>query len=215
MLILVVISTVSDVRGNDWRRIFVPKQNVVPSHVDIFEKTPITVYCGSSTPADWTYYLVHNNYEPIAERHKKGYNKVTLVDILLNDTGFYQCHGSFKRHYFEDTLFVHVVQNNWFDFDNLVVPSWLEVPENSDVKLSCGSLRPVDWFSNQFANLNKIYQGNTLILHNLKREHSGLYYCRGINYMKRVFLAKATIIVDGYVDWEAGINYLPRTITIM
>ncbi len=196
-----VITSLTSVLCSNWRKIELLLLHISPPNgAIVFQGSTVNVYCGSTSPVNWTF---HHNYElanydiglPISNRHIKGDKNITLVYLKIEDTGDYYCHGLADNHYFISQIYIEVVS---VAIIGEVIPNWVEVKEGSSVTLTCGSVKPVEWFSVNIEPQNKTIQGNTITLHNLKKEHSGRYLCRGIDG-EIVFHISSVILVDSYV----------------
>ncbi len=88
----------------DWRLILVPAYNVYPDIVEVLEGMKVKFYCGSSSPAIWS-------YTPL----------------------------------------------NWSTTWNAGarLPNWMVTSEGDLVTLTCGSIKPVEWFNAHFYSQNK------------------------------------------------------------
>lgn len=205
--------------GKNWQQIIVRPKSIEPSKtVTLFPGASLTLYCGTTSLANWTFFPLTDLFEsPISSRHLKGYNNITLKDLKVEDTGSYYCHGTFGTEQFTKYTFVNVLIYHPDGAQTYVVPNWIEVPINGSVALYCGSLTPVEWISASFLSVPKSLVGNRLELYNLQKEHSGLYICRGtfkipqfligLNYVINpinLFHSKAVIIVGGEILYSAN-----------
>ncbi len=194
----------SYVYGRNWRRMELLLGQVHPMDVLVLPGANVTVYCGSSFPVYWGFLYKNNSGInvpfPINDKqHLIGDRNITLTNLQLNDSGYYTCEGRIGRELFRRSSFIEVMDETAFG----VVPTWAEVKEGSSITLRCGSTKPVEWISVHFINQTKSINNNTITLHNLQKEHSGRYYCRGTetdsDLKKKVFHNYAVIQVDSYV----------------
>lgn len=196
--------------GNSWHIIEVGSAQVRPSHVEIREGTPVRAYCGSMSEITWTYNskcveIPQCPSVALDKRHLLGLKKVTFIDLKVNDTGYYTCHGDDYGVPFTAFIFIEVQRQAKY---GQILPTWIEVPVGGSVTMTCGSLKPVKWISVHIEDQNKTVDGNTLIIHNLLRKHSGRYLCRGVTDLKKVFHVYALVIVNGVVEFEPYIYSL-------
>ncbi len=124
----------------------------------------------------------------------------TLTNLQLNDSGYYVCEGRIGREFFKTLSLIKVMDETAIG----VVPNFADVKEGSSVTLRCGgSTKLVEWNSVHYINQTKSTNTNTITFHNLQKEHSGRYFCRGITIFgsdlkKTVFHNYALILVDSY-----------------
>ncbi len=177
---------------------------VLPLAFCALEGNSVKAYCGSLSPVKWTY---GPNYLPLPSRHTVANNSIILNNVRLSDAGTYYCNGTYENRNQEIKTFVNYFYIEVFEMaeEGLIFPNYLEVSEGSNATLTCGSLKQAEWFSKDIQRQKKTIIGNTLILHHLRKEQSGLYFCRGVekpilDEPMRIFHNDATIIVDGYVD---------------
>ncbi len=187
------------VGGENWhvRELFL--RSVDPKYVTVPEKSAVNIYCGSSSPVNWTY--TQSGLHPaisevsitVHSRHLIGYKTIILIHLLQKDSGDYCCLGKDRNVYFRVCSLVSVVKSVPL---GSVIPSLAEVLEGGSVTLQCGSEYPVEWFSLQYQNQNKTVQNNFLTLYNLRKEHSGPYLCRGtkLTITQIPFISQARLI---------------------
>ncbi len=187
----------------NWRKMKVYHTQVFPMSFTALEGNIVKAYCGSMSPVKWTY---GPNHLPLPS-HTVFNNSIILNNVRLSDTGKYFCNGTYQNEVQEIKTFVNYFIIKVFETaeEGLILPNFLEVSEGSNATLTCGSLKQAEWFSKNIQSQKKTIIGNTLILHHLRKEQSGLYVCRGVEKHNldehmRVFHNDATIIVDGYVD---------------
>ena len=197
----------------NWREITLFLEDVVPPRIDVFENASVIFYCGSLSAVSWSLkpiltdnLMPSSRRYPVSTRHLKGIKTITLVNLLSNDSGMYYCKGTGKNKTFVRMFYVKVWGNVRY---GKVIPNWVEVTEGNSVTLTCGSVKPVLWTSVHFDVQNKSFQGNSLTLYNLEKDHSGRYMCRGVVQHKlkkydwsstnNIFHSWAIIIVDGFV----------------
>lgn len=193
--------------GRNWRRIYVRLQTVCPERVKMTEGTSVTAYCGSLTQVNWSFSTIDIyrgetetsplDLSPISERHVKGYYNLTLVNLSEADTGYFYCHGSYRDIPFVRPIHVEVMK---LPKIGKILPSWIETTAGSSVTLFCGSIKPTLWFSSYLHSQNKTVKHNSLTIHNIGKEHSGPYVCRGVDWRKNIFHAHTRVIVDGYTE---------------
>ncbi len=202
--------------GKDWQYIDVRLKSLQPNGiVYLSEGSLLTIYCGSVSPVTWSFLSFTENYwGPIVNRHLKKYRSIQLNNLKLNDSGHYNCHGMNGSARFVVNVQVQVLFNRSYGLSGLVIPSWVEVPENGSVTLQCDSEGPVEWKTSHFHQVRRKIEGKTLTLYNLQTKHSGRYMCRGrMRYpfkvrnpkRNRVFHSSAVVIVDGTVRYT-GLN---------
>ncbi len=184
-----------------------------PNGATVFEGATINVYCGSSSPVNWTF---HHNYDirprniglPVSNRHIKGDKNITLVHLEVNDSGDYYCHGMANNEHFSIQIYIEVTR---IVIVGIVIPNWVEAEEGSSATLHCGSVKRVMWNGVHLSSQNKTIRGNIITLYNLKKEHSGRYFCRGFD-MEGIFQESAYVLVDAYVARIPEKNETYRTI---
>ncbi len=195
------------VHSKDWNDRKLYLKSIEPQYVNILENYPVRVYCGSSSPVNWTYSSLHavptlgQLDVAVHSRHQIGHKAITLIDLLENDTGYYNCHGK----YFNTNVIMHIFVSVMKRLvTGLVAPSLTEASSGSSVTLHCGSAGSVEWFSVHYQNQTKTQRGNSLTLHHLRKEHSGLYVCRGhwerTTIGSKTFHSTAIILVDSVIQ---------------
>ncbi len=187
--------------GKDWHNIQVRLGSVVPDYVMVQEGASVIARCGSVTQVWWTYTNhVHRRPKlPVPSRHRRGYKTIILKNLLKEHSGFYYCHGLNENRSFQIHLRVMVSDKV---LTGKVLPNWVEVSLGSSVSLTCGSTKPVEWLSVNYYHQNKTTTPNILTLHDLQKNHSGRYLCRGYDrYWGETFHSSATIIVEAYVEY--------------
>lgn len=187
--------------GRNWRRIYVPMKYVYPKQVELIEGTSMTAYCGSDIQVKWTFSATNTFNQPLQEiqvheKHVKGYNNITLVNMLEADQGYFFCHGSFGTKPFVSSIKVEVMKIPKLGG---VLPSWIETTAGSMVTLHCGSVGPVKWYSEHLNSQTTSLVQNSIVIHDIKKEHSGPYLCKG-SHKDKSFDAYSWIIVDGYTE---------------
>ncbi len=197
------------VHSKDWndRKVYL-KCIEPPERVSVLERNPVRVYCGSTSPVNWT----HNSSPlaftsegpidaPVHSRHEIGHKEITLIGLLENDTGYYICQGKYYNTLFKK--FIHVLVMKHPEI-GLVAPSLMEASRGGSVTLHCGSAGSVEWFSVHYQNQTKFLRGNSLTLYHLRKEHTGVYVCRGrperTTTRRTIFHAKAIIFVDNVIQ---------------
>ncbi len=206
---LLIIYTDTLVYGTYWENIVVFPTFVKPERVKVLKGSSITVYCGSSSPVNWSFVPVQNIFSQsghltsLPKRHRQRNKSLTLFDLSLKDTGMYYCYGVHSNKKFVSPLYVSV---NVSPNDGTVYPDWVEAPINGSVTLTCGSSAPVTWYSVHWRKLQKRVVNNSVTLFNLQKEHSGRYMCRGVKKLNsqdsrvaNVFHSYAIIMVDSFV----------------
>ncbi len=188
ILILYFVSLSSS--NENWRQIKVLYGTIVPSSLVVFEGQSASLHCAGDKPVTW-YFPGEINFEyPNVERF-------TVILHNLTDTGIYTCSGEFATgQQFCEVTFVQVEKNPPI---GMIVPSRVEVAEGSTIKLTCGSIKPVKWFS--LNNTPNMYlEGNSLIIESINRNYSGPYLCRGFKANGTIFHQTVKVIVDGYLE---------------
>ncbi len=222
-LILFFYCKVVAVSGKNWQQIEVQPKSMLPRTVTLFQSSSVTLYCGTTSLASWSFFSLRDYLQtPIPSRHVKYYNKITLKDLTVEDSGSYYCTGTFRNKTFIDNTYLVVLLCEPNSVPPYIVPSWVEVPLNGSLTLLCGSVTPVEWFSSSFQSVQKSLERNKLKLYNLQKEHSGEYICRGThktpphvsdNKQLSLFHTTAVVIVDGkvnYVTYFTKLNLAAR-----
>ncbi len=153
-----------------------------------------TFHCGSSTPVIWRF---PNNFIPM-EHHDQQTHTITLKDLQTSDEGLCYCFGHFADgEIFYDYSYVKVVPEL---LPGHVLPSRVEVPEGSSIKIICESTVPVKWIGlNLF--IQKVHGGDsTLILEQVTRNDSGPYLCIGQDEDRELFHTTSEVIVGGQLE---------------
>ncbi len=172
-----------------------------------------TLFCGSFSPPEWIY--CQSEVDIIYRCSRIGLspgpyvlerNKLIFMDFESEQEGWYYCRGTYPdKRPFRAATYVSQYTNARL---GEIVPSFIGVPKDSTITLTCGSEGLAEWFGSNLHNMRSMTVGNSLTLNNLKKEHSGLYFCQGT--MKNlVFNAIATIIVDGYTNVSLNIDHVP------
>lgn len=119
------------------------------------------------------------------------------MNTFMNDSGLYNCFGKYDYvlffHFSSVKVYTEVLRGQ-------VLPNWMVTSEGDSVILSCGSIKPVEWFSAHSYRQNETLESNTVTIHNIKRENSGPYVCRGVNVLRNIFHDTALIVV--YSDFD-------------
>ncbi len=196
------------VHSKDWNDRKVYLKHIEPQSVNVLERNPVRVYCGSTSPVNWT----HNSSPlaftseglidaPVHSRHEIGHKEITLIGLLENDTGCYNCQGKYYNTLFKKHIYISVMKHPVIGF---VAPSLMEATRGGSVTLHCGSVESVEWFSVHYQNQTKSLRGNSLTLYHLRKEHTGVYVCRGrlerTTTRRTIFHAKAIIFVDNVIQ---------------
>ncbi len=200
--LMLFLCCTSLVRSKDWNNRKLYLKSIKPHYVHILERNPVRVYCGSSSPVNWTYCpLLAFTFDAVHSRHEIGHKAITLIDLLENDTGYYNCHGKYHNTDFIINMFVLVMKRL---FVGLVAPSLTEALSGGSVTLHCGSAGSVEWFSVHYQNQTKTLWDNSLTLNHLRKEHSGYYVCRGrwnrTTQGGKTFHSTAIILVDSVIQ---------------
>ncbi len=190
LLCLYLDLTPGDCRN--WRTIVVKPTWVVPFRVHVLEGTPVKAYCGSFSPPQWIF-----GNSRVNKKHETHNNSITFHNLENNDSGIYYCHGTLHENMTFRNYFVMFVRTS-VGFGE-VLPDYLEISQNDSVTVYCGSTNPVEWFGVHFKDISKVEKANKLVLKNLRREHSGRYFCRGVNLAGKIFHSQVIIIVDANV----------------
>ncbi len=188
ILILYFVSLSSS--NENWRQIKVLYGTIVPSFIVVFEGQSASLHCAGDKPVIW-HFPREVNFE------YSNVERFTVILHNLTDSGVYTCCGEFATgQQFCEITFVQVEKNPPF---GMIVPSRVEVAEGSTIKLTCGSIKPVKWFS--LNNTPNMYlDGNSLIIDSINRNHSGPYLCRGFKANGTIFHQTVKVIVDGYLE---------------
>ena len=182
---------------------------ILPDFAIIFENNNLTLYCGSSSPVNWSFVQISGSdlESPVPGGHPVGYKNITLVNLQEEDSGYYYCRGYIDYLPFTERSFVIVVRTSSSGF---VVPNWVEVREGTSVSLTCGSLKIAEWYSVNFYKQNTSIVGNTLTLHSLQKEHSGRYFCRGVRSTARTMGKKSMFHDFALILVESDIIRFPK-----
>ncbi len=189
----------------DWRHILAPVYHVYPEYVDVLEGMKVKLYCGSSSPVNWSFTPLYWSLawkltlplHTLAGRFLVSDRIVTIMNILKNNSGHYNCEGKYDRVPFFHSSPVKVYTEVLY---GQVLPNWMVTYEGDSVRLSCGSIKPVEWFSTHFYSQNTTLESNTVTIHDIRKEHSGPYVCRGVSVLRNIFHDTALIIVNSYFD---------------
>ncbi len=196
--LIIYIYYISFVSGRNWER-KLHLRSVLPRAVIVLEGTPVTAYCGSSSPVNWTFFSFNTNirgrHTSLHHKHLVGYKNITLVDLVERDSGLYYCHGTYLNSSFQKFIKVNVKSRMP---RNQIVPSLIEVSIGSAVTLKCGSEKRVEWFGAHIQKQNRSIGRNSLTLYNMQKQHSGLYICRG--YTNFIFHSSSTVFVGSLVE---------------
>ncbi len=196
--------TISVFGQRDWRLILVPAYHVYPDLVEVLEGMKVTLYCGSSIPVIWTFTPQNSNAGvrlklPLYTLGRSVVSDqiVTVMNTPKNESGYYNCEGRYDNlyffHYSSVKVFTEVLYGQ-------VLPNWMVTSEGDSVTITCGSIKPVEWFSAHSYRQNETLESNTVTIHNIKRENSGPYVCRGVNVLRNIFHDTALIVV--YSDFD-------------
>ncbi len=202
MYFAIFVLLVDNMRGvlstKDWGNIKLFHTQVVPWRVRILENTPVKVYCGSLSPVTWTYLQEHLPLP--TEYHIEGNYSIKLMNLREYHSGTFYCHGTYinndlKETTFKNYIMIHVKKH--VDYGE-VLPSQLIVSEGSNITITCSSIKPVEWIS--LHSKYKAKQDSSLYLHQITKEQSGPYLCRGVNHLKHIFQARSVIIVNPHIQ---------------
>ena len=203
----------------DWREILVYDSEVVPNIIRIFEGTPVIAYCGSSSPVKWTYtrrgssekvYLTEDKFNRgISFTYKLQNTSIVLTNLTASNTGALVCRGSYNEASqavrFSSKIKVCVEKFSRTEPYYGVTPNFIQVSEGDTLTLTCKGDKPVEFFSVSLAYQEKSVLNDSIILKNLKKEHSGLYYCRAIisgedsdGHFSQIIHTVGRVVVDGY-----------------
>lgn len=208
----------------DWSEVVVHVGEVIPSRVDIIERTPVKLYCGSVSPVVWNYknygsitYIILNyrtNITKLSFQFQILNNTIILNNLRNGDSGLIHCDGTYRTSIGKVRPFLNYAPVNVLDFapSTCLIPNVVEVSVGDDVNLTCGTDKGVEWFGLNLDGQEKTKHDNTLVLRNLRKEHSGPYICRGV-YNGRIFHSgAAVVIVEGYVHY---VHYLRKSIDVV
>lgn len=192
--------TLSSIYCQNWQKIDLPFGHISPPFAVLALKgTTLKIYCGSSSPVNWTYlnYEMHSIERdvPVSSKHKKGYKSISLFNLQETDTGDYYCHGMINKVSFSLHVYVAVLDRK---VTGQIIPSWIELRGGESITLTCGSDKPVEWYGVDINTQNKSVQANNITLYNLSGQHSGRYFCRGYDG-ESLFHATAMVLVDSFV----------------
>ncbi len=192
MFILLYLSIFTIISGKNWHKIMVTPRSVQPPVAHMQEGDSLTAYCGSQTPVNWS----TSDFKILdSPHHKTGQVNITFKKLRLNDSTLYKCFGSYGNCPFIAFFSIYVYHEI---IEQKVVPSWVEVPSGSFAALTCGSVKPVEWFYKHINEIQRIVGRNYVMLFHLERKHSGPYVCRGVTKYLTIFHASARVIVSGY-----------------
>ncbi len=201
---IILCTTVARIFCQNWRKIVVEQAQVIPKIVTTLIGNSVRTHCGSLSPVEWT---VGEHFLPLPNQHTANNNSLTLNNVGQSESGLYFCKGTYKNFLQQIKKFKNYFFLGVFEVAEIgsVCPNFLEVSEGSNATLTCGSLKQTEWFSKDIYSQLKTIIGNTLILHNLTKELSGQYICRGMEKESPdepmiIFHDKAVVIVDGYVE---------------
>lgn len=187
-----------------WNTILVPTSTVLPRRVVVLEKTPVTAYCKNNSTATWTK-LVRGNYIPVHRRHHKQKYKIVFVKLLKKDSGVYFCRKQNDRFsnrptptLFKRSIIITVKKKPGY---GQALPTRVEIKEGDSITLSCGSFTPVLWVGVHLPSMDCTRRGNSLLITNMRKEHSGRFLCRGIREEKTVFHDFSIVLVDVKEVW--------------
>ncbi len=145
---LLIITYIKSGLSVDSNAIIVWPFSVVPSSVEVLERTPVTAYCGSNLTSYWSKVVHNNRHIHIDKRHLQLKDKITFVNMLREDSGVYFCHGygfQFSEGYrillpFIRSIIIRIQEEVKY---GQVLPSRIEINETDSITLSCGSFTPV------------------------------------------------------------------------
>ncbi len=89
--LLVIINSII-VYCLNWEILFLDQ--IQPNYAMIFEDTNLTVYCWSMSPVNWSFAQIGRSLpsSPVSSGHLIGYKNITLVNLQVEDSGYYNCH---------------------------------------------------------------------------------------------------------------------------
>ncbi len=136
----------------DWRHILVLAYHVYPHLVELLEGMKVKLYCGSSSPLNWSFTRLNwsSNWDGGV------WLNIPLLTLgrtytFMNDSGLYNCFGKYDYvlffHFSSVKVYTEVLRGQ-------VLPNWMVTSEGDSVILSCGSIKPVEWFSAHFHSQN-------------------------------------------------------------
>ncbi len=173
--LLCLLGLNSIVGGQDWREIVIYPSKVEPEAVEVLEGASVTGHCGSLSPVKWTYSrsdlfdqedYTSSNYDfPILVDHHLINNSIVIYNLNTLNSGSFNCIGTYKNEngkieQFRNWFYVKVFSEVPMGF---VLPSLIEVSENENVTIVCGSIKKAEWFGVTLANQqDKIVNFNRL-----------------------------------------------------
>ncbi len=215
-IIFLILSTVivKITSAKDWRKVVVQEGGVTPRFIKVFEESSVKLYCGSLSSVTWMYKSNKNDryinlntrrdYAWVTFEFEKNNNSIKLKHLTNSVSGTFLCEGTCNS----IARGTRCGINNFIDYAIIivlnfippthVVPNILEVSVGDDALLKCGSDKEVEWFGINIKDQDKCLLNNTILLQNLRKEHSGPYTCRGVSE-KKVFHSTSLVIVEGYV----------------
>ncbi len=199
----------------DFSEIEIRHGELIPAPgADVLEGSTVKGTCGSLQPVTWTYtinfneefgydfeivdgiYVYLGNNDPLPGTNIQHNNTIILTNLRVSDSGYYHCFGTYRTSsgidYFQVSFNVHVHTAAPF---GSVLPSVTHVSEGDNVTFVCGSSRGVEWFFRPIGQEVHL-ANNTLSLHNVRKDTSGLYFCRGFLRNRGIFQIHAMLLVD-------------------
>ncbi len=210
----------------DFSEIEIRHGELIPiGGVNVFEGSTVMGACGSLQPVTWTYtidvnqdfgydfdsvddiYVYLGNNDPLPGTNTQHNNTIILTNLRVSDTGYYYCFGTYRTYFgmidhFQESFHVNVHTAAPFGY---VLPDVIHVSEGNNVTFVCGSSRGVKWFFRPIGQEVHL-TNNTLLLYNVRKNSSGLYFCRGFHRNRTIFQNPAVLFVDTRVVFTATIT---------
>ena len=211
----------------DFSEIEIRHGELIPAPgADVLEGSTVKGTCGSLQPVTWTYtinfneefgynfeivdgiYVYLGNNDPLPGTNIQHNNTIILTNLRVSDSGYYHCFGTYRTYfgmidYFQMSFNVHVHTAAPFGY---VLPSVTHVSEGDNISFVCGSSRGVEWFFRPIGQEVHL-ANNTLLLHNVRKNSSGLYFCRGFHRNRTIFQIPAVLFVDTRVVFMQTVTF--------
>ncbi len=199
----------------DYSQIQICSGELIPRFVYVFGENPVKSACGSLSPVTWTYkrefslhweynttsegnYIYIGNNEPLPTTHIQQNNTIILTNLRESDSGYYYCFGTHTNNIGQIAPFLRAFRLNVLNVAPIgyVLPSLTYVSTGDNATFVCGSSLRVEWFFRSIRGQEVHVANKTLYLYYVRKEHSGLYICRGFRRDGNVFHFPATLFVD-------------------